>query len=153
MGSSKNSKYIQGIYTPINKEKYKGNTNPAYRSLLERKFFHFFDTNSNVVAWASESVVVPYFSSVDNKVHKYYVDLIAAIKDKDGNIQKYLIEVKPHTQTQPPGPKGNKKQSTVIYEHLMYHKNQSKWKAASDYAAKKGMKFIVLTEKYLEPSP
>jgi len=31
----------------------------------------------------------------------------------------------------------------------MWHKNQSKWKAASDYAAKKGMKFVVLTEKYL----
>jgi hypothetical protein len=31
----------------------------------------------------------------------------------------------------------------------MYHQNQCKWKAASEYAAKKGMKFIVLTEKFL----
>ena len=30
----------------------------------------------------------------------------------------------------------------------MYHQNQCKWKAASEYATKKGMKFIVLTEKF-----
>lgn len=150
MGRSKNSKYIQGIYTPIHKEKYKGSTNPAYRSLLERKFFYWFDNNPNVIAWASESVVVPYFSEIDNKVHKYYIDMIAAIKDKNGNVQKYLIEIKPHAQTQQPQSSANKKQSTVLYENLMWHKNQSKWKAASEYAAKKGMKFIILTEKYLE---
>lgn len=150
MGRIKNSKFIQGTYSPIHKEKYKGNTNPVYRSSLEKQFFYFFDTNSNVVAWASESVVVPYFSSIDNKVHKYYIDLIAAIKDKNGDITKYLIELKPHAQTQPPQQSEGKKQSTVLYENLMWHKNQSKWKAASEYAAKKGMKFIVLTEKYLK---
>ena len=155
MGRIKNSKFIQGSYNPINKEKYKGNSDPVYRSSLEKKFFYFFDTNPHVVAWASESVVVPYFSSIDNKVHKYYIDLIAAIKDSKGDVQKYLIELKPHAQTLPPGHnapahKGNKKTSTVLYENLMWAKNQSKWKAASDYAAKKGMKFIILTEKYLE---
>lgn len=150
MGSSKNNKYYQGIYTPVHKDKYKGNTNPAYRSSLERKFFWFFDNNPNVVAWASESVVVPYFSAIDSKVHKYYVDLIAAIKDSKGDVQKYLIELKPYAQTLPPQQSDGKKKSTVLYENLMYHKNQSKWKAASEYAAKKGMKFVVLTEKYLE---
>ena len=150
MGRIKNSKFIQGTYNPIHKEKYKGNTDPVYRSSLEKQFFYFFDTDPNVVAWASESVVVPYFSSIDNKVHKYYIDLIAAIKDKNGNINKYLIELKPHAQTQAPIPSDSKKRSTVLYENLMWHKNQSKWKAASEYAAKKGMKFIVLTEKYLK---
>ena len=109
MGAVKNSKYIQGIYNPINKEKYIGNTNPSYRSLLERKFFYYFDNNPNVTAWASESIVVPYYNDVDKKVHKYYVDLVAAIKDDTGNIQKYLIEVKPHTQTQAPIPSDKKK--------------------------------------------
>jgi len=150
MGTSKNSKYIQGVYNPINKEKYKGSVNPIYRSSLERQFFYFFDTNSNVVAWASESIVVPYYNDADHKVHKYYVDLIAAIKDGTGNAQKYLIELKPHSQTQAPVSTPNKKQSTILYENLMYHQNQCKWKAASEYAAKKGMKFIVLTEKYLK---
>ena len=147
--SSKNSKFIQGTYTPINRNKYMGSTNPVYRSALERDFFLFFDKNTNVTAWASESIVVPYYNNIDNKVHNYYVDLIAAIKDKDGNIQKYLIELKPHSQTQPPIQSNKKKNSTVLYEQLMYHKNQCKWKAASDYAAKKGMKFIILTEKHL----
>jgi hypothetical protein len=147
--SSKNSKFIQGTYTPINRNKYMGSTNPVYRSALERDFFLFFDKNTNVTAWASESIVVPYYNNIDNKVHNYYVDLIAAIKDKDGNIQKYLIELKPHSQTQPPIQSNKKKNSTVLYEQLMYHKNQCKWKAASDYAVKKGMKFIILTEKHL----
>jgi len=149
MGVSKNNKYIQGIYSPINKNKYMGSSNPVYRSALERDFFLFFDQNPNVTAWASEGIVVPYYNDVDHKVHNYYVDLIAAIKQKDGTVQKYLIELKPHSQTLPPVQSNKKKKSTVLYEHLMYHKNQCKWKAASDYAAKKGMKFIVLTEKYL----
>jgi hypothetical protein len=149
MGTAKNSKFIQGIYNLINKEKYIGNTDPAYRSLLERKFFYYFDTNPNVTAWASESIVVPYYNDVDHKVHKYYVDLVAAIKDSKGEIKKYLIEVKPHTQTQPPVPSDKKKSSTVLYENLMYHQNQCKWKAASEYAVKKGMQFIILTEKFL----
>jgi len=147
--SLKNSKFIQGLYTPINKNKYMGSTNPVYRSALERDFFLFFDKNSNVTAWVSEGIVIPYYNDIDHKVHNYYVDLIAAIKDQSGNIQKYLIELKPFAQTQPPVPSEKKRKSTVLYENLMWHKNQCKWKAASDYAAKKGMKFIILTEKYL----
>lgn len=147
----KSSKFIQGIYTPINKEKYLGSNNPVYRSALERDFFLFFDKNINVTAWASEGIVIPYFFNVDNKVHKYYVDLIAAIKDNKGEIQKYLIELKPHSQTRLPVSSTRKKSSTILYENIMYQKNQCKWKAASEYAAKKGMKFVVLTEKYLNP--
>ena len=149
MSYPKNNKYFQGIYTPINSTKYQGNTNPAYRSSLERKFFYYFDTSPNVVAWASESIIVPYFNNVDNKIHKYYVDLIAAIKDKDGKVQKYLIELKPYIQTLPPIKSDKKKTGTVLYENLMYHQNQCKWKAASEYAAKKDMKFIILTERDL----
>jgi len=152
MGYPKNNKYYQGIYTPINKEKYKGTNNPVYRSSLERNFFLFFDKSPNVTAWVSEGIVVPYYSGIDNKVHKYYVDLIAAIKQPDGVVQKYLIELKPSSQTQPPVHSDGKKRSTVLYEQLMWHKNQAKWKAASEYAAKKGMKFVVLTEKYLNQS-
>lgn len=144
-----NSKFIQGIYSPINKTKYKGNGDPPFRSMLERKFFYFFDTNPNVIAWASESIVVPYYYDIDKKIHKYHVDLIAAIKDSTGKITKYLIEVKPESQTKPPVQSSKKKRSTVLYEHLMYSKNICKWNAASEYAFKKGMKFIVLTEKYL----
>jgi hypothetical protein len=129
--------------------KYKGNTNPVYRSALECKFFYFFDNNPNVVAWASESIVVPYFNPVDNKVHRYYVDLIAAIREPNGNVQKYLVEVKPWSQTLAPVASKHKKTSTMLYENLMYNQNQCKWNAATEYASKKGMKFVVLTEKYL----
>jgi hypothetical protein len=149
MAYPKNNKYFQGLYTPINKDKYKGSTSPSYRSSLEKNFFLYFDKNPNVVAWASESIVIPYYNDVDKKVHKYYIDLIAAIKDPNGEVQKYLIELKPYAQTQPPKQSNKKKSSTVLYENLMYHQNQCKWKAAHEYAAKKGMKFIILTEKFL----
>lgn len=147
----RSSKFIQGIYTPINNQKYMGTGNPVYRSALERDFFLFFDNNPNVTAWASEGIVVPYYFTADKKVHKYHVDLIAAIKDTGGNIQKYLIEIKPHTQTLAPVSSPRKKTSTVLYENLMYEKNLCKWRAATEYAAKKGLKFVVLTEKYLNP--
>jgi hypothetical protein len=153
MGSSKNNKFIQGIYTPINKQKYLGNGLPSFRSKLERDFFLFFDNNSNVVAWSSESVVIPYYNPVDNKVHQYFVDLLAAIKDNTGTINKYIIEIKPYSQTLPPGPPGKKRSSTILYENLMYNKNQCKWKAAHEWAAKKGMRFVILTEKYLSTQP
>jgi hypothetical protein len=149
MGYPKNNKWFQGIYNPINKQKYKGNNNPAFRSSLEKRFFIFFDTSPHVIAWASESIVIPYYNSIDEKVHKYYIDLIAALKDKDGNVQKYLIEIKPYAQTMPPEQNNRKKSSTVLYENLAWHKNQAKWKAAQEYAAKKDMKFIILTEKFL----
>jgi hypothetical protein len=149
MAYPKNNKYFQGLYTPINKDKYKGSTNPSYRCSLEKNFFLYFDKNPNVVAWASESIVIPYYNDVDKKVHKYYIDLIAAIKNPNGEVQKYLIELKPYAQTQPPKQSNKKKSSTVLYENLMYHQNQCKWKAAHEYAAKKGMKFIILTEKFL----
>lgn len=143
------SKFKQGFYNPVYRQKYKGNTNPMYRSSLECKFFYFFDNNPSVVAWASESIVIPYYNQVDNKVHRYHIDLIAAIKEPSGNIQKYLIEVKPFAQTLAPKSSKNKRQSTMLYENLMYNQNQCKWNAAAEYAAKKGMKFVVLTEKYL----
>ena len=147
------SKFKQGIYNPLNPGKYKGNNaSPVYRSALERKFFYYFDNNPNVVAWASESIIVPYYNPVDRKNHRYYVDLIAAIKDHTGKVTKYLIEVKPYSQTFIPTPSSRKKPSTVMYENLMYNQNKCKWEAASAYAEQKGMKFIVLTEKYLADS-
>ena len=142
----KNPKYKQGIYTPKNASKFIVTT-AIYRSSLELKFFRFCDNNSNVTKWGSESVVVPYVSPLDNKVHRYFVDNYVVIKEGD-KTKTYLIEIKPFKQTKPPETKYRKKQH-LIYEQSQYLVNQAKWESARKYCSQKGIEFLILTEKEL----
>ena len=76
------------------------------------------------------------------------VDNVVKLKVGD-KIEKYLIEIKPKKQTQPPTQHGNKKQSTVLYENMTYIKNMAKWEAARKWCKRKGYKFQILTEEHL----
>lgn len=143
----KQDKFRQGIYKPLNQNKYVGRELPVYRSGWELKFFRWCDRSDNVLEWASESVIIPYLNKADGKVHRYYTDGIIALKEAD-KIVKYIVEIKPSKQLLPPV-SGNKKSSTVMYENYRYIQNQSKWEAAKKWCDKKGYKFIVLTEKEL----
>ena len=96
------SKYRQGIFTPVNQDKFIGNK-AIYRSGLELRFMRFCDSNDNVLRWGSENVIIPYISPLDGRVHKYYVDNFVIIKEGE-IIKKYLIEIKPSSQTAPPKP-------------------------------------------------
>ena len=140
------SKYRQGIFTPINKDKFMGST-ATYRSGLELKFMRFCDNNINVLKWGSENVIVPYISPLDGRVHKYYVDNFVVIKE-GSQIKKYLIEIKPSKQTQAPNTKYKKKEH-LIYEQSAWVINQAKWTAAKELCKKKGFDFLILTEKHL----
>ena len=145
----KNKNYIQGIYHPQNPQKYKGSIPIIYRSGLELKSFRYLDKNPNILTWGSESVVIPYMSPKDGKMHRYFVDLVASLKDKTGKLQKLLIEVKPEKQTKPPVESKNKKQKTLIYEKYQWAVNQAKWDAARAWCKAKGYVFIILNEKHL----
>jgi hypothetical protein len=145
----RNKNYSQGIYNLINKEKYKGSMPIYYRSSLELKAFRYLDKNPNVISWGSESVILPYKSPLDGKTHRYFVDLVAQLKSKDGTIKKLLIEIKPEKQTLPPVPSTRKKHSTVIYETTQYAINCEKWKSAKEWCKKNGYIFILMHEKYL----
>jgi hypothetical protein len=140
------SKYRQGIFVPINKEKFLGNK-AIYRSGLELKFMRFCDNNPNVIKWGSENVVIPYISPLDGRAHRYFVDNFVVIKE-DSCVKKYLIEIKPSKQTLPPTTK-YKKKDHLIYEQTMYLKNQAKWQAAAEFCKKKGLEFLIITEKEL----
>lgn len=140
--------YKQGVYKPVNPEKYIGGHFPQYRSSWELKFFRWCDKNTNVLEWTSETIIVPYRSPVDNRYHRYFVDNAIVLKEGD-NIVRYLVEIKPYKQTQPPVVTKRKKQSTILYEKVTYEVNQSKWEAAEKYAKKRNMKFIILTENEL----
>jgi len=135
----------KGRFTPKNKDKYVGDyKNIVYRSLWERNAFRWIDTNSSIVAWNSEEVVIPYICETDGKVHRYFMDLW--FKTREG--KTYIIEIKPKSQTTPPKtPK--RKTRRFLKESLTYVKNQSKWKAASEFAADRGWHFEVWTEDTL----
>ncbi len=146
----KNKNYVQGIYNCKNPKKYKGTTPIIYRSRMELSAFRFLDDSSNVLSWGSESVIIPYQSPIDNRLHRYFVDLVAEIKMKDNTIKKVLIEVKPEKQTKPPTITNRKKQSTILYEKHNYAINLSKWKSAKEWCDKKGYVFLILNENHLK---
>jgi hypothetical protein len=146
----KNTNYKQGIFNPKNLKKYKGTTPIIYRSGLELLSMRYFDNSPNVLSWGSESVVIPYQSPLDGKVHRYFIDMVAEIKMKDGTTKKVLVEVKPEKQTHPPTVTNKKSQKTMIYEKYQYAVNTAKWQAAKQYANKKGYLFFILNEKHLK---
>lgn len=139
----------QGIFKPKNPNKYKGNvSNIVYRSRWELKCMSYFDLNSSVLEWSSEEDIIPYVSPLDNRYHRYFVDFRVKIKDREGKIKTYLIEVKPFYQTQEPkADKINKKR--YLTEVQTYVVNKSKWNAAEEYCKKKGWEFKIWTEKEL----
>lgn len=141
--------YRQGIFKPIHREKYIGSKDPIYRSSYELKFFRWADGNSNILAWGSENVIIPYTCPLDGRVHRYFVDNFIVFRDRNGNKQKFLIEIKPGKQVVKPETVKGKHRRTMLYEQKTWIKNQAKWKAAREWSDHKGYKFIILTEKEL----
>ena len=136
----------KGKYQPTYPQKYKGDpTNIIYRSLWERKFMVYCDNNENILEWGSEEMCLPYRSPIDNRIHRYFPDFYIKVKESNGSIKKYLIEIKPKKQTIEPIPQ-KKKTKAYIYEVYEYAKNQAKWMAAEEFCKDRGYEFKVLTE-------
>jgi len=96
-------KYHQGKFHPQNPEKYKGDVrNIIYRSSWELRFMRYCDRKVNILEWGSEEFFIPYISPVDGRVHKYFPDFFVKIQERSGAIKKYVIEVKPKSQTKRP---------------------------------------------------
>lgn len=142
----------RGKYKPKNPSKYDGDpTNIIYRSLLERRFMVYCDTNASILKWSSEEIVVPYVSPIDNKWHRYFVDFWVQYRDSTGTLKSILIEVKPLSQTKEPQkiPGGKKPTRRMITEIMTWGVNQAKWKAAKNYCDDRKWEFKILTEKDL----
>jgi len=136
----------KGKYKPSFPEKYRGDvTSIIYRSLWERKFMIYCDTNENILEWKSEEIALPYRSPIDNKIHRYFPDFYIKVKESNGQIKKYLIEIKPKKQTVEPIPQ-KRKTKGYIYEVYEYAKNQAKWEAAKEWCMDRGYEFKILTE-------
>lgn len=144
------AEYHQGFFRPKFPEKYKGDPSQiVYRSSWERKAFMWCDLNSNILQWASEEFSIRYFNPVTQKHHRYYPDLIMTMRETTGEIKKYVVEIKPFRQTNPPVQSSKKKTKTFINESLTYQKNLAKWKAAKEWCDDRGLIFKLLTEKEL----
>ena len=139
----------KGRYNPVNPKKYKGNShNIIYRSLWERKFMVYCDTNDKVLEWGSEEIIIPYISPWDGKKHRYFPDFYIKVKQSNGNLKKFIIEVKPKKQTRPPKPV-ERKTKRWINEVRTFGVNEAKWKHATKWCKDNDMEFKILTEEEL----
>ena len=106
------------------------------------------DSNASVLEWGSEEVIIPYLSPVDNQIHRYFVDFYVKIQDRNGQVHRYLVEIKPAKFTQPPVKPGRVTRR-YVEEVMTWGVNQSKWKNASEFCENRGWKFQILTENDL----
>ena len=135
-------------YKPENPRKYKGDyKNIICRSSWERKFCRWCDLNESILEWGSEEFFIPY-RAPDGKVRRYFPDFIMKVKENNGEIKTYVIEVKPAKQTKPPKKKKRVTKS-YIYECTTYAVNQAKWKAADEWCKDHKIEFKIITEKEL----
>ena len=139
----------KGKFQPSYPKKYKGDpTKIIYRSLWERNFMMYCDLNENIIEWGSEEIALPYRSPLDNRVHRYFPDFYIKVKENNGSLKRYLIEIKPKKQTVEPKIQKRKTKS-YIYEVTEYAKNMAKWKAAEEFCKDRMWEFKVLTEDEL----
>ena len=59
-----------------------------------------------------EEIIIPYVSPWDKKMHRYFPDFYMKVKQADGSVKRFIIEVKPKYQCKPPdaNPKRKTKQ-------------------------------------------
>lgn len=119
-----------------------------YKSGLERIAFCYADLNPKIKYFSVEPFNIPYIKPLDNKIHRYFIDMFLEFTSGD----KFIVEIKSHHETLPPEkPKVNTSRALIRYKNALetYLTNQAKWKSAKEFAESKGMKFIILTEKEL----
>lgn len=138
--------YVQGEYKPINPDKYVGTYPICYRSSWEFKVMQLFDSNPNIISWASESLKIPYQNPFTNKYTVYVPDFVVTYVDAKGNQKTEIIEVKPAKETFLEQAKSQKAKAAVAL-------NTFKWAAAQAFAKHHGMQFRVMNEGNIFNNP
>lgn len=138
---SKKSRFKQGIINPNTCTKlYDSMKNEPikYQSALELQFIRYCESCSSIAKWANEPISIKYYSRLDKGVHEYFPDFI--IESTSG--QRTLIETKPYEQAVKPAANAS------LWLKQQWVKNVDKWKAAQQFAADHGMKFMIVTEQF-----
>lgn len=156
----------QGWYRVINAEKFisqvqesktvmkstrinEGFLEIEYKSSLERTAFRYCDMNKHVMKWSCEPFAIRYLKPTTGRVHRYFVDLFIEFQ----NGQKFLVEIKPYSETVEPKKPSKKTQKAILnYQKALqtFAVNSAKWSAAEQFCSEKGLKFIILTEHELK---
>ncbi len=133
-------------FIPKNKTKYIGDSlNIRCRSLWERRFCNYLDSNSKITRWGFECVKIPYYSPIDNKYHDYIPDFIFETKDNNDKKNITVVEIKPLKQTIDP----SQRKRIKLEETITYTVNQAKWQSAKEYCEANGWDFKIITEREL----
>lgn len=139
-----------GRFRPLNRQKYIGDVNNVFfRSSWELAFMKYCDKEKTIVKWGSEEIKIPYI--VFDKRKTYYPDFIIVKQLSNKSFEKYLIEIKPHTQTRKPVLKeGSRSTSTYKKALYTYEVNKCKWNAAFAWCKKRNITFKIITEKHVK---
>ena len=143
------SRYQQRKFRPVNYRKYKGDVNNIFsRSSWELRYMKWLDMREDVIEWSSEEVIIPYKHPLDGRVHRYIPDFKVKFRNKEGQIETWIVEIKPEYQTKEPA---KQKRATKRYlnEVATYAINHYKWKYAEEWCKDRKYRFVVLTEKHL----
>lgn len=162
-----NSRYQQGNYIPINKDKVLILNNEGgvyFRSSLEKKIMVWLDNSKNIRIWSAEHLQIQY-QLVHNiggvptlKNHTYYPDFYYELVKENSEVRKVVVEVKPQSEYidailftegkfNIPENATLKKLRSIEYRFKMAQKNAEKWKTMIKWCNKKGFEFIIITEE------
>ena len=124
----------KGKFKPSRPQKYKGDpTRIIYRSWWERNVFSWLDKHKDVIWWQSEEVIVPYRSPIDGRMHRYFPDFYMKVKQVDGSIKRFIVEVKPKYQCKPPDTNPKRKTRQWLSSVKTWTVNEAKWKSANEF--------------------
>jgi hypothetical protein len=141
----------KGRFIPKHPEKYAGDASKImFRSSWEVTVMKFLDSSPAVLKWGSEELAIPYLKPVIDattgrasfKVANYFPDFVVVYRDKNGELVKEILEVKPLKEALA-------EKANNAYDKMALSVNIAKWKAAEEFASRNGMKFRVLTEQSL----
>lgn len=81
---------MRGRYELKNPDKYIGDKNKiCYLSSFNKKLFNFYDTNSNVSTWTTETLFV---YDINGEKHTFYPDLCFEKKTEDNKVEKFAVQ-------------------------------------------------------------
>jgi hypothetical protein len=137
-------KFAQGEFLPQNAKKYIGKHPITYRSSWELTMMRVLDEHAAVIAWASESISIPYRNPLTGKWSMYIPDLLVVYADRNGHKHAEIVEIKPLRERPDyqPKPKERLSQHTKAAQIV----NAAKWAAAVQYCAKNNLRFRVASE-------
>jgi len=132
----------KGLFTPQFPSKYTGEYPIVYRSTWELEFMRYCDNHPDVMEWASEPIKIPYSNPLNGKQSIYIPDFLVTYKKRGGTPSTKLIEIKPLHEASEAHARNTK-------DAAIRARNEAKWGAATQWAGRRGVDFLVLTEAEL----